>query len=142
MTTSAVELHHVAAIDEVIARFVAVFDNRAGRVPDAAAFGELFGAHATITAHSARGVEIRTLEAFVAPRVELLTSARLVDFHEWETRADIEILGSLAVRRSRYEKSGTFDGEPCGGAGTKCFQLAHPEGTWRIVAMAWVDDAR
>jgi len=129
-----------SAIDEVIARFFAVFDNRASRVPEATAFGALFAPNATIATHSARDVQITTPEEFVRPRIELLTSERLVDFHEWETASETEVLGSLAVRRSRYEKSGRLDGQPYAGAGTKFFQLARMGETWRIVALAWTDD--
>ena len=129
------------AIDEVISRFFAVFDNRAGRVPEAQTFGLLFVSNATIATHSSRGVQITTADEFVRPRIELLTSGRLVDFHEWETQSENEVLGSLAVRRSRYEKSGRLDGQPYAGVGTKFFELARIGEAWRIVSLAWIDDA-
>jgi hypothetical protein len=128
-------------IDEVVSRFFAVFDNRAGRVPEAQAFAVLFAPNATIATHSGGSVQITTPDEFVRPRIELLTSGRLVEFHEWETQSESEILGSLAVRRSRYEKSGRLDGQPYAGHGTKFFQLAQLGEAWRIVSLAWIDDA-
>ncbi|WP_146646609.1 DUF4440 domain-containing protein [Labilithrix luteola] len=101
----------------------------------------LFASNATIATHSGRGVQITTPDEFVRPRIELLTSGRLVEFHEWETQSENEILGSLAVRRSRYEKSGRLDGQPYAGVGTKFFQLAQIDEAWRIVSLAWIDDA-
>ena len=73
-------------------------------------------------------------------RFRLLASGRLVNFCEWETEAENQVIGSLAVRRSRYSKSGQLDGRPYVGSGTKFFQLARIEGSWRIVALSWVDD--
>lgn len=127
-------------IDDVIGRFFAVFDNRAGRKPDAQAFCALFAPNAVIATHTGRDVLISTPEDFVRPRVELLTSGRLVDFSEWETRYENQVLGSLAVRHSRYEKSGRLDGNPYAGVGTKFFQLALIGDAWRIVSLSWIDD--
>jgi hypothetical protein len=129
------------AIDEIISRFFAVFDNRAGRIPEAQAFRVLFTSNATIATHSGRGVQISTPDEFVSPRIELLTSGRLVEFHEWETQSETETLGSLAVRRTRYAKSGRLDGGAYAGEGTKFFQLAQIDEEWRIVSLAWIDDA-
>jgi hypothetical protein len=127
-------------IDDVIARFFAVFDNREGRKPDAQAFCSLFVPDAVIATHTGRDVLISSAEDFVRPRIELLTSGRLVDFSEWETSSESQALASLAVRHSRYEKSGRLDGNPYAGAGTKFFQLARISDAWRIVSLSWIDD--
>ena len=129
-----------SSIDDVITRCFAVFDNRAGKKPDAQTFCSLFAPGAIIATHTGRDVVISTPEEFVRPRIELLTSGRLVDFSEWETKSDTQLLGSLAVRHSRYEKSGRLDNRPYAGAGTKFFQLALIGETWRIVSLSWIDD--
>ena len=129
-----------AAIDEVIGVFFAAFDNRDGRVPTIDRFDSLFIQTAVVASHSASAVSICTVKEFAQPRISLLCSGRLVSFSEWETEAETTVLGSLAVRRSRYSKSGQLDGLPYRGVGTKFFQLALVADEWRIVALSWADD--
>ena len=134
------DLHTIALIDDVIARFFAAFDNRNGRIPGIECFESLFAATSVVASHSDPLAVICTAEEFARPRIDLLSSGRLVDFHEWETEAENQVIGSLAVRRSRYAKSGRLDGQPYAGTGTKFFQLARMEDKWRIVALSWADD--
>jgi hypothetical protein len=130
----------IALIDDVIGRFFAAFDNRNGRVPGVESIESLFGPTSVVASHSGPAVTICTVEQFARPRIDLLSSGRLVNFSEWETEAENDVIGSLAVRRSRYSKSGQLDGRPYVGSGTKFFQLARIEGRWRIVALSWTDD--
>jgi hypothetical protein len=129
-----------AAIDAVIGAFFAAFDNRDGRVPTIDIFDSLFIPTAVVASHTASAVSICTVNEFAQPRIALLGSSRLVSFSEWETDAQTTVLGSLAIRRSRYAKSGQLDGLPYGGVGTKFFQLALVADEWRIVALSWIDD--
>jgi hypothetical protein len=129
-----------AAIDEVISAFFAAFDNRDGRVPTIQLFDSLFAPAAVVASHGASAVSICSVPEFAQPRIALLCSGRLVSFSEWETEAQTTVLGSLAVRRSRYAKNGQLDGLPYAGVGTKFFQLALVADQWRIVALSWVDD--
>jgi hypothetical protein len=130
----------IASIDEVIGRFFAAFDNRDERVPAIESFDSIFAANAVVASHSGSSVSICTVQDFARPRIELLSSGRLLNFFEWEIDADNVVIGSLAVRRSRYSKSGHLDGRPYTGSGTKFFQLALLEHAWRIVALSWADD--
>ena len=82
-----------------------------------------------------------TVESFIAPRKALLTGGRLVDFHEWETEAETHVSGALAVWIGAYRKSGLMDGAPYGDGGTKHISLVLTEQGWRIVSVAWEDDA-
>ena len=129
------------SIDQVIGRFFAAFDNRSGRVPTAEALRSLFAPHSVVASHSGSGAQICSVEEFARPRIELLSSGRLVDFYEWETHAENQLLGSLAIRRSRYAKSGQLEGKPYAGTGSKFFQLAQLGAAWRIVALSWIDDS-
>jgi hypothetical protein len=131
----------IASIDQLIGRFFAAFDNRDARCPTIESFDSLFAAKAVVAAHSSTAVSICTVEEFARPRIDLLSSGRLVNFSEWETHAENTVLGSLAVRRSKYSKSGQLDGRPYAGSGTKFFQLALVDHAWRIVALSWIDDA-
>ncbi|MCZ2134090.1 MAG: hypothetical protein LC098_01450 [Burkholderiales bacterium] len=141
MNTPATSTADQRLIDEIIRQFFAVFDNRDGRRAALQDFTQLFAPGAIIASHSASRVARESPEAFVAPRLELLASGRLANFHEWETSHRTETVGSLAVRRSRYAKRGQMDGEPYVGEGTKHFQLARLDQGWQIVAMCWIDDA-
>ena len=132
--------NQIVLIDDVVRRFFAGFDNRNGRVPRISYFDSLFATPSVIASHSGSVPVICTVDEFARPRVELLSSGRLVNFSEWETEAETQVIGSLAVRRSRYSKSGRLDGRPYEGTGTKFFQLAHFDGNWRIVALSWADD--
>lgn len=133
--------HATVAIDKVICAFFAAFDNRDGRVPAIDIFDSLFSRTSVVASHGASGVTICTAREFAQPRITLLSSGRLLRFCEWETDAQTTVHHSLAVRRSRYSKSGQLDGLPYAGSGTKFFQLAFAEGEWRIVALSWADDA-
>ena len=130
-----------AQIDALIAAFFAAFDNRKGRTPDPDRLARMFADHAVVAMHQGTGCVIYTPEAFIAPRVSLLESGELVEFHEWEDTATTQVLGSVAVRTSRYAKSGARNGDSFTGAGTKFFQLARMTCGWRIVALSWIDDA-
>jgi ketosteroid isomerase-like protein len=127
-------------IDDLVRRFFAAFDNRAGRIPSSERLHALFAPNAVVASHSGSAPVICTAEEFVRPRIELLSSGRLVNFSEWETHAETQVLGSLAVRRSRYAKEGELEGRPYAGTGTKFFQMALVGDSWRIVALSWIDD--
>lgn len=133
-------MSELTAIDDLIARFFAAFDNRHGHVPGIAPLLAFFAPDATIVSHAADRIIVCDAQSFAAPRIELLGAGTLVDFHEWEDEAQTEILESLAVRRSRYSKRGTFDGRPYTGRGTKFFQLVRLADGWRIAALSWIDD--
>lgn len=130
-----------AEVDSLIAAFYAAFDNRAGRVPQDGDMTSLFLGHAVIAKQTPTGFETSTPAQFAAPRVALLRGGELVDFHEWETACETQVAGDLAVRTSRYEKAGLFNGEPYRGTGTKFFNLVRTAQGWRILSLAWSDDA-
>ncbi|MFC9238255.1 DUF4440 domain-containing protein [Streptomyces decoyicus] len=82
---------------------------------------------------------VYTVDEFIEPRQRLLTDGRLVEFSEWETSERTEIAGDIASRFSEYRKSGTLDGEPFEGGGTKTIQFVRTSEGWRIAALAWYD---
>lgn len=130
-----------AQIDALIAAFFAAFDNRKGRAPDPERLARMFAEQAVVTMHQASGCLLYTPQEFIAPRVALLKSGELVEFHEWEDSATTQVLGSLGVRTSRYAKSGVRNGDSFTGSGTKFFHIARMAGGWQIVALSWIDDA-
>lgn len=127
-------------IDKLIAAFFSAFDNRAGSEPRLSEILDCFSGRAVIARSVGSGTQICTPMEFATPRIELLTSGKLVDFHEDETSSTTQIFGNLAVRTSRYRKVGLLDGTAYAGAGSKCFQLVALDSDWRILSLAWIDD--
>jgi len=132
---------HEQAIDALVERFFAFFDNRDGAVPRLADLASCFADKATIARRSGAGTELYTFGEFAAPRIDLLTRGALRDVHEWESAATTHVFDGIATRTSRYAKAGLLEGKPYGGSGTKCFLFVEVEAGWRIASVVWVDDA-
>lgn len=128
------------AIDALIAAFYGAFDNRGGRAPGGEALRAMFAPGATITRVAAGQAECWTPDAFIAPRMAILTDGSLIDFHEWETQARTEVRGDIASRWSRYGKAGRRHGAAFEGGGEKFIQLCRLEERWLISAILWQDD--
>ncbi|MEU9130882.1 nuclear transport factor 2 family protein [Kitasatospora sp. NPDC048540] len=127
-------------IDAVTAEFFGAFDNRAGGPADVARIRRLMIPGGVIV-NSGPPLTVHTVEEFVEPREKLLAEGRLTGFHEWETSERTEIAGGVASRIGEYRKSGTLDGEPFEGGGTKVFQFVRTPQGWRIAAFSWSDHA-
>lgn len=127
-------------IDELIASFFAAFDNRNGARPTLSEILVCFAEKAVIARSGASDTQLYSAMEFAVPRIELLESGTLLDFHESEDSSSTSILGKLAIRTSRYRKAGVLRGAPYHGAGTKCFQLVFLDHGWRILSLAWADD--
>ncbi len=127
-------------IDALVANFFSAFDNRDGATPRLADLINCFTDKATIVRRSAGGAELYTVREFALPRIELLTQGALLRFHEREISSTTQIFDGIAIRTSRYSKSGLLDGNDYAGSGTKCFQLVDLGTGWRIASLAWVDD--
>ena len=80
------------------------------------------------------------VEAFIAPRRDLLTGGTLTDFREWEVSGHTEIFGAVAQRWSTYAKEGVQDGQHFTGRGAKTLQFVRTPQGWRISAAAWDDE--
>lgn len=127
-------------IDTLIARFFSAFDNRGGAKPTFAALTDSFTERATIVRRFDTGADLYTVQEFAIPRIELLTSGALRDFHEWEVSSTTQVFDGIAARTSRYAKAGSLNGKDYSGSGTKCFHLVHMAVGWRISSLIWVDD--
>ncbi|MCL7497121.1 DUF4440 domain-containing protein [Streptomyces sp. MCA2] len=125
-------------INVVTAEFFEAFDNRGGKAADVARIRRLVLPGGVIV-KAGPEFTVYTVDEFIEPRLRLLTDGRLVDFSEWETSERTEIAGDIASRFSEYRKSGTLDGEPFDGGGTKTIQFVRTSQGWRISALAWYD---
>lgn len=99
----------------------------------------MFTPGASITCVAPGRVDTWWVEAFIAPRVALLSNGALSEFHEWEVEGQTIIFGAIANRCSHYAKSGLLNGEPCDGGGRKFISLARTEEGWRISSILWED---
>lgn len=127
-------------IDSLVANFFSAFDNRDGAIPSLADLSNCFTDKATIVRNSGSSVELYTVSEFAIPRIDLLTQGALLHFHEWEISSTTQIFDGIAVRTSRYGKSGLLDGKDYTGSGTKCFLFVDAGAGWRIASLAWTDD--
>ncbi|MGW1636334.1 DUF4440 domain-containing protein [Streptomyces lavendulae] len=125
-------------IDALTAEFFDAFDNRDGGGADVARLRRLVLPGGVIVK---TGPEFTayTLEEFIEPRERLLEDGRLVGFREWEVSERTQIEGDIASRFGEYRKSGTLDGEPFEGGGTKTIQFVRTPQGWRIAAFSWYD---
>ncbi|MFD0274894.1 nuclear transport factor 2 family protein [Kitasatospora sp. NPDC127111] len=125
-------------IDALTAEFFGSFDNRGGKSADVGRLRRLLLPGAVIVV-TGPNYTVYTVDEFIAPREQLLSDGRLVEFSEWETSERTEIAGDIASRFGEYRKSGILNGEPYEGTGTKTIQFVRtPEG-WRIAAFSWYD---
>jgi hypothetical protein len=137
---SAAESDAKRAIDRLVASFFELFSNRGGVVPQLNGIFDLFVAQGIVAKCVGVPPEVSTLEEFIAPRRELLSSGRLKEFHERETSERTLILGNIAQRVSGYTKSGVLNGMPFSTRGVKLFQFVRTDAGWRIASVAWDDE--
>ncbi|NUR74326.1 MAG: GNAT family N-acetyltransferase [Hamadaea sp.] len=128
-----------AAVDALATGFLSLFTNVGGVVPDLSRIHELFVPDGVI-ANGGPRAGLFSLDAFIAPRQELLTSGELTEFSEWETWERTEFFGDVAHRLTRYRKQGVLRGEPFTGSGTKSMQFLRTKDGWRVTAVSWDDD--
>ena len=112
-------------IDVLVSKFFSAFDNRNGTTPCLADLIDCFTDKATIVRRSDGTAELYTVREFAIPRIKLLTEGSFLHFHEREISSETQIFDGIAIRTSRYSKSGLLDGKDYSGSGTKCFQLVH-----------------
>jgi hypothetical protein len=126
-------------IDELTRSFFALFSNREG-VLHLERIHALFVEGGVIAKCVGPDPEVTTLEAFIAPRITLLSGGTLTDFAEEETSETTQINGHIAQRLSTYRKSGVLNGVHFQTDGVKIFQFVETTAGWRILSMAWDDE--
>jgi hypothetical protein len=129
-----------AAIEDVVRTFFSAFVSGPECVERLAALRELFVPGALVVRTCGMEPAIYSVDEFIAPREELLTTGKLVDFKEWAEDGRIDVFGDIAHWFGGYGKDGLQDGTPYAGRGMKSIQFVRtPEG-WRITAAAWDDE--
>jgi len=126
-------------INKLIAQFFDAFDNREGKTPTLSRLSTFFTEKAIVLQNQNAVLSISTVAEFAAPRINLLNSGKLIEFHEWETTSVTNVHGSFAIHVSEYEKAGISDDQPYAGGGTKIFSLVKVNRKWRIACLSWFD---
>jgi hypothetical protein len=129
-----------AALQSQIAEFFAAVSFPEGGAPRYDRIRDVFIPEGLLIKNSGEAPEISGIDAFIAPRQELVDSGRLTSFDEVEVAARTETFGNVAHRLSTYKKRGMQDGVAFSATGIITTQfIATPDG-WRITAMAWDDE--
>ncbi len=128
-----------AAIDDVVRTFFAAFASGPDVAARLAGLRELFLPEAVIV-KAGGDPAVYGVEAFIAPRAELLTGGRLTGFAEWELAGRTDLFGDVAGHVCTYAKEGVLDGRPFTGRGFKTLQFVRLGGGWLISAVAWDDE--
>src|SRR6266566_1515376 len=129
-----------AALQSLIGEFFAAVSFPQGGAPQYDRIRGIFIPEGLLIKNSGETPEISSLDAFIAPRQELVDTGRLTAFDEVELAARTEAFGNVAHRLSTYEKRGVQDGVAFSAIGIITTQsIATPAG-WRITAMAWDDE--
>ena len=84
--------------------------------------------------------EVATVEQFIAPRLALVESGALTEFHESERSGETQEFGNVAQRWSVYDKRGVQDGVAFAAVGRISTQFVRTPSGWLITAMAWDDE--
>jgi hypothetical protein len=129
-----------AAVADLVRTFFSAFASGADGAARLDRLRELFLPQAVITRTCGEEPAVYDVEAFIAPRRELLSDGRLTDFHEWEVSGRTDVYGDIAQHFCGYAKSGVRDGTPFTGRGMKSMQFIRTPAGWRISAVAWDDE--
>jgi hypothetical protein len=127
-------------IDGLVRTFLAAFTSGPEVNERLEALRNIFIPEATIIFAGGPQPRVYDLEAFIAPRQQLLTQGALRDFHEWEESGHTQVFGGIAQHWSTYAKSGVQNGDAFTGRGQKTMQFVRTATGWRITSVAWDDE--
>jgi hypothetical protein len=128
------------ALEVLIGEFFAAVSFPEGGAPQYDRIRDLFVPEGLLIKNSGDVPEISGVEAFIAPRQDLVDAGRLTSFEEIEVAARTERFGNVAHRLSTYEKRGVQDGTAFAAVGIITTQFIATPAGWRMTAMAWDDE--
>jgi len=128
------------AIDHLTACFFSVFTNSNQQKPNVDAINDLCIPETIIIKKSGLNEEVYNLQSFIEPRKKILTDGTLLEFEEKEIQEETKIIGGIAQRFSKYQKSGYLNGSYFKQSGNKFFQFVKTSNGWRISAVVWQDE--
>jgi len=122
--------------------FFSIFTNSKGKQPDWELIHRICLPETHIIKKAGTLHEVYTLSSFITPRKKILSDGSLTDFEEKEIGEETKIIGSIAQRYSRYQKSGTLNGNAFLEYGHKLFQFVKTSEGWKITSLIWEDDKK
>jgi len=127
-------------INNLTRQFFDLFDNTDHKIPDWPRAQKICIPEIIIIKKTGLTEVVYNLTSFIEPRKAILSDGTLTNFQEQELHEATEIIGHIAHRRSRYQKSGSLSGKPFIETGTKLFQFIKTNNGWRINSLVWEDD--
>lgn len=127
-------------IDNITKIFFGLFTNTNQTQPDLSAIYTTCIPECIIVKKMEDAEIVYTLESFIAPRKTILSDGTLTEFEEHEIAEESKVIGHIAQRYSRYQKSGYLNGEYFKEYGHKFFQFVKTQDGWRINSLIWEDD--
>jgi hypothetical protein len=127
------------SIDQLIQNFFSIFNNT-HQQPDWNLIHQICIPETIIIKKTGLTETVYNLQSFIEPRRKILSDGTLTAFEEKETTATTTIIGNIAQRFSKYEKSGYLNGLYFKEYGNKFFQLIKTTNGWKINALIWEDD--
>jgi hypothetical protein len=128
-----------AEIDNIVNLLFDIFTNTNQQQPDWTIINTVFIPETIIIKKSAAAA-VYNLDSFIEPRRRILTDGTLTDFQEGETKEETTIIGNIAQRFSKYQKSGYLNGTYFKEYGNKFFQFIKTNTGWKINSLIWEDD--
>jgi hypothetical protein len=105
-TDSADKFH----IDNITKQFFDVFNTTNQRQPEWTILDKICIAETIIIKKTGLTQTIYDLPGFIEPRKSILTNGTLTDFQETELEEETKIVGHIAQRHSKYQKTGNLNG--------------------------------
>lgn len=127
-------------IQALVDTFFAAFTSGPGLDERMTALRGLFLDGAVVTRTLGEEPQAMGVEAFVAPRHELLAGTTVEAFREWEVSGKTTTYRAVGQHWCTYSKSWTEGGREHHGHGAKTLQLVRTAAGWRISALAWDDE--
>lgn len=119
--------------------FFSVFANKDDIEPELNLLKELCIPEVLITNKYGSTVDVFDLDTFINSRQKILTGGMLTEFTEHETEEETKIADGIAIRFSRYEKSGIVYKQRFKMKGHKIFQFVKVQRKWKIASVLWED---
>ena len=135
-TDSADKFH----IDNITKQFFDVFNTTNQRQPEWTILDKICIAETIIIKKTGLTQTIYDLPGFIEPRKSILTNGTLTNFQETELEEETKIVGHIAQRHSKYQKTGALNGAHFVENGTKLFQFIKTIDGWKINSLIWEDN--
>jgi RimJ/RimL family protein N-acetyltransferase len=127
-------------IDDLTKQFFNIFNNTNKQQPNWELIHSVCIPETVIIKKIDLKEEVYNLETFIAPRKKILSDGTLTEFEEKEINEETKILGNIAQRFTKYQKSGFLNGVSFKEYGNKFFQFIKTTQGWRINSVIWEDE--